>query len=189
MKQEVHKEGMKVQLANAMKICMRKMPVEKVTVRQIVEVCGTTRQTFYRHFQDKYDLINWYFERILKESFEHMGQGQTVYEGLVHKFRFIEQEKLFFAAAFQYDQQNSLREHDFQLIKKFYKEQIESKTRQPLSRELEFLLEMYCQGSVYMTIQWVLGQLEDTTVEKLAQSLVEAMPPQLASVFHETALL
>ena len=29
---------------------------------------------FYRNFQDKYDLINWYFDKILLESFEHMGK-------------------------------------------------------------------------------------------------------------------
>ena len=49
---------MKYRLADAMKNCMKKMPVEKITVKEIVTECGTTRQTFYRNFQDKYDLIN-----------------------------------------------------------------------------------------------------------------------------------
>ena len=31
------------------------------------EELGVTRQTFYRNFQDKYDLINWYFDKILIE--------------------------------------------------------------------------------------------------------------------------
>ena len=61
MEQNVQKaEQMKYRLADAMKQCMAKMPIERITVRQIVELSGTTRQTFYRHFQDKYDLINWY---------------------------------------------------------------------------------------------------------------------------------
>ena len=83
----------KYRLAAAMKKCMERMPVEKVTVKEIVEECGTTRQTFYRYFLDKYDLINWYFDKILSESFEHMGRGGTVYEGLVRKFRFIEKDR------------------------------------------------------------------------------------------------
>ena len=59
MEQNVQKaEQMKYRLADAMKQCMAKMPIERITVRQIVELSGTTRQTFYRHFQDKYDLIN-----------------------------------------------------------------------------------------------------------------------------------
>ena len=60
MEQNVQKaEQMKYRLADAMKQCMAKMPIERITVRQLVELSGTTRQTFYRHFQDKYDLINW----------------------------------------------------------------------------------------------------------------------------------
>ena len=65
---------MKYRLAEAMKTCMRTMPVEKITVKEIVQECGTTRQTFYRYFLDKYDLINWYFDKILLESFEHMDE-------------------------------------------------------------------------------------------------------------------
>ena len=76
-------------------------PVEKITVKEIVETCGLTRQTFYRNFQDKYDLINWYFDKILLESFEHMGEGRTVYESLVNKFEYIQMEQLFFRAAFK----------------------------------------------------------------------------------------
>ena len=71
-------DAMKYRLADAMKVCMKTMPVEKITVGEIVAEGKTTRQTFYRNFQDKYDLINWYFERILLESFEHMGEGKTV---------------------------------------------------------------------------------------------------------------
>ena len=87
-------ESIKYKLADAMKQCMKDTPVEKITVREISEACGVTRQTFYRNFQDKYDLINWYFDKILLESFEHMGEGKTVYESLVNKFNYIQKEKL-----------------------------------------------------------------------------------------------
>ena len=64
----------KYKLANAMKECMFSSPVEKITVKEICDTCGVTRQTFYRNFQDKYDLINWYFDKILIESFHQMGR-------------------------------------------------------------------------------------------------------------------
>ena len=138
------RERMKYRLADAMKQCMAKLPVEKITVKEIVEECGTTRQTFYRNFKDKYDLINWYFDKILLESFEHMGEGRTVYEGLVNKFYYIEDEKLFFKAAFKNDAKNNLREHDFHLILRFYTERIEGKTGRKITEHMRFLLEMYC---------------------------------------------
>ena len=53
-----------------------------ITVRQITENSGLTRQTFYRNFMDKFDLINWYFDKLLIKSFEYMGQGKTVQEAM-----------------------------------------------------------------------------------------------------------
>ena len=163
-------------------------PVEKITVKEIVETCGLTRQTFYRNFQDKYDLINWYFDKILLESFEHMGEGRTVYESLVNKFEYIQMEQLFFRAAFKNDQQNCLRDHDFELIQEFYTKQIESRTGRKISNELQFELEMYCLGSVYMTVQWVLGYRK-CTPEELAHALTESMPVRLQDVFQELGLI
>lgn len=60
----------KYKLANAMKECMFSSPVEKITVKEICDTCGVTRQTFYRNFQDKYDLINWYLYNYLS-NFPH----------------------------------------------------------------------------------------------------------------------
>ena len=73
-------ESTKYRLAEAMKTCMKTTSVDDITIRQIVEVCGVTRQTFYRNFLDKYDLINWYFDKLLLKSFEHMGKSK---EGLL----------------------------------------------------------------------------------------------------------
>ena len=163
---------MKYRLAEAMKNCMKKMPVEKITVKEIVAECGTTRQTFYRNFQDKYDLINWYFDRILLESFQHMGEGKTAYEGLVNKFHYIEEEKLFFKAAFRNDDQNCLRDHDFQLILRFYENQIQAKTKQPIPENLHFQL----------------GDMKKRP-EKMAENLVKAMPAELETLFKKLELL
>lgn len=85
-------EKTKYRLARAMKECMKSTSVENITVKQITENCGLTRQTFYRNFLDKYDLINWYFDKLLVKSFEHMGQGKTVYDALVKKFTYIQEE-------------------------------------------------------------------------------------------------
>lgn len=189
MRHNAEKQGqMKYRLADAMKQCMKETSVERITVKEIVETCGTTRQTFYRNFQDKYDLINWYFDKILLESFDHMGEGRTVYEGLVKKYEFILEEKLFFRAAFKSDEQNCLKDHDFQLITEFYTNKIETKSGKKLTEDLKFLLEMYCQGSIYMTVQWVLGK-KKATPEELAKILVDAMPAELASVFRSLNLI
>ena len=101
-------EKMKYKLANAMKELLVHTPVDKITVKQIVDQCDVTRPTFYRHFKDKYDLINWYFDVLAQMSFKQMGISLTLREGLLKKFEFIKGEGQFFAAAFSSESQNCL---------------------------------------------------------------------------------
>ena len=181
-------EKTKYRLAHAMKECMKTTSVENITVKQITEKCQLTRQTFYRNFLDKYDLINWYFDKLLLKSFEHMGHGKTIYDALVKKFTYIQEEQIFFRAAFHYDEQNSLRQHDFELILEFYENVIHEKTGKVQEEEIHWLLEMYCQSSIYMTVKWVMGGLV-CTPEKLACILVDGMPPKLVDVFIKLEIL
>ena len=181
-------EKTKYRLADSIKVCMRTAPVDKIKVQSIVDGCHMTRQTFYRNFKDKYDLINWYFDKLVLESFARMGTDRTVYEGLVRKFEFIRQEKIFFTEAFRSDDHNSLKEHDFELIIEFYREQIQRKTHRKVREDLMFLLEMYCRGSVYMTVKWVLNGMKETP-EEMAGALLDAMPPKLREVFMEIHLV
>ena len=181
-------EKSKYRLARSMKECMKTASVENITVRQITENCGLTRQTFYRNFLDKYDLINWYFDKLLTKSFEHMGRGKTVYDALVKKFTYIQEEQDFFAVAFRYDSQNSLRQHDFELILDFYEHMMKEKTGRKPEEKIHFLLEMYCQSSIYMTIKWVQGEIQ-CTPEGLAGILVEGMPEKLVKIFTELDML
>ena len=149
---------------------------------------GLTRQTFYRNFLDKYDLINWYFDKLVLKSFEQIGVSHTIGESLTQKLEFIQEEKAFFTEAFRSDDRNSVKEHDFELILQFYKDLIARRTSRPLGEELQFLLEMYCQGSVFMTTQWVLGN-KNFTPQELAGLLADAMPKELADVFREVNLI
>ena len=48
-------------LAASMKKMMRRRPFEKISVSDICMDCGINRKSFYYHFRDKYDLVNWIF--------------------------------------------------------------------------------------------------------------------------------
>lgn len=178
----------KYKLAKAMKICMKDTATENITVTQIVEICGVSRQSFYRNFIDKYDLINWYFDRLLEQSFKEMGKGKTIRDGLIKKFQYIKEERLFFTAGFKGNEQNNLKEHDFIMIYEFYCSLIREKTGEALSRHTRKLLEMYCQASIYMTVQWLLKGMNETE-EELADLMIEAMPPALAEKFAAINIL
>ena len=49
-------------LATSLKDLLETMPFEKVTIADICEGCGMNRKSFYYHFRDKYDLVNWIFD-------------------------------------------------------------------------------------------------------------------------------
>ena len=181
-------DSAKHKLAEAVKECMRTTAAENVTVKQIVETCGVSRQTFYRNFIDKYDLINWYFDRLLEESFNQMGSGETLREGLIKKFRYIKEECVFFQAAFKVDEQNNLKEHDFYMIFEFYCRLIRKKTGNIPDKKIRKLLEMYCQSSIYMTVQWVLKGMKESE-EELADLMIAAMPGLLEKEFKTIRII
>lgn len=178
----------KLKLAYAMRECMEKETVEEITVREICKKSNFSRQTFYRCFIDKYDLINWYFDRILHESFHQMGKGRTIRESLILKFNYIQQELVFFKAGFQSDDVNNLKEHDFKMIFAFYQNLIEEKSGSKPDKRIKDILEMYCQSSVYMTVEWITGHNQNTS-EGLADMMIDAMPYKLSKLFVKLNIL
>ena len=48
-------------LAQAIKELMNEKPLVKISIADIVDRCQMNRQSFYYHFRDKYDQVNWIF--------------------------------------------------------------------------------------------------------------------------------
>lgn len=174
----------KYKLANALKELVGHESLDKITVKQIVEGCGVSRQTFYRCFLDKYDLVNWYFERLVEQSFKEMGVSLTLREGLLNKFRFIKAEQSFFACAFGSHDANSLMAYDYEYIYCFYSEIITRKTGAPLTEDVAFLLEMYCRASIQMTASWAVSGMKRSP-EQIVELLIEAMPQRLELLLRD----
>ena len=56
-------------IADSLKELCREKPFDKISVGEIAEKCNINRQTFYYHFQDKYDLLTWiYYEDFYNPS-------------------------------------------------------------------------------------------------------------------------
>lgn len=69
---------------------MAATPLDKITVRMLVENCGLNRQTFYYHFQDIYDLLRWMFQEEAV-SLLHQHEGALLWQdGLLQLFHYIE---------------------------------------------------------------------------------------------------
>lgn len=67
-------------LAASLKELMTEQSFEKINVTQICERCDMNRKSFYYHFKDKYDLINWIFDTefmaLVKDEDLHADYGK-----------------------------------------------------------------------------------------------------------------
>lgn len=57
------KNRTKSQLELALRTLLREKPLSQIRVRELTEMCGIRRQSFYYHFTDVYDLFAWSVER------------------------------------------------------------------------------------------------------------------------------
>ena len=169
--------------AESIKKLMHTQSLDKITVTDIVKKSGKTRQTFYRYFQDKYDLVNWYFEKLADKSFRQIGNSSTLKEGLVKKFTFLLNDKVFFMQAFQSKDYNNVENYDYQCILEFYSSIIQKKIG-TIDDDIMFLLEMYCHGSITMTVQWAINGMQQSP-EVIADLLIDALPPRLEELLSD----
>ena len=80
-------------IAAALKQVCREKPFDKISIADITAVCGLNRQTFYYHFQDKYELLSWIY---YNENFSKITEDIT-FDNWDQKFlemlRIMEKEK------------------------------------------------------------------------------------------------
>ena len=97
-------------LAAAMKELMEQMPFSKISVSDIAEQCGMNRKSFYYHFKDKYDLVNWIFDmEYLQLSSRQDYAG--IWDFLTELCSFFYENRSFYRRALRIEGQNSFLEH------------------------------------------------------------------------------
>ena len=60
----------KAMIADAFIQLAHQKRIEKITVKDIVEHCNISRQAFYYHFQDIFDVIEWIIHHNMRKAFE-----------------------------------------------------------------------------------------------------------------------
>lgn len=65
-------------LEQSLKNLSLKKPLNKITINDITEDCGISRRTFYYHFQDIYDLVEWCCREDARKALEEKKTYETV---------------------------------------------------------------------------------------------------------------
>ncbi|OUP17812.1 dihydroxyacetone kinase transcriptional activator DhaS [Lachnoclostridium sp. An196] len=97
-------------LAESMKTLLGTMPFSKISVSDICEVCGMNRKSFYYHFRDKYDLINWIFHTEFYEA-ACAKPYEDGWEFILGICKYFYSNHAFYKKAFEITGQNSFRDY------------------------------------------------------------------------------
>lgn len=86
-----------MKLAASLKELASKHPMEKITIKDITDLAGVIRPTFYNHFQDKYELLEWIMNTELLEPVIPLFENGLVTEAMVLLFANIEKDRAFYS--------------------------------------------------------------------------------------------
>ncbi|MBE6740901.1 MAG: dihydroxyacetone kinase transcriptional activator DhaS [Ruminococcaceae bacterium] len=99
----------KKKLAGALKELMQTTTFDKITVSDITEKCNVHRQTFYYHFQDRYELLDWIFAKELIEPFTDNINSDNLQEKVYNLFETMAENKKFYQHALQTNSDDLIR--------------------------------------------------------------------------------
>lgn len=96
----------KKRIAKAFKKQLEEKEFEKISVVDIMEEAQIRRQTFYNHFLDKYELMDWIFETELQEQVTDNLNYISGFKLLDELLYYLEANRAFYAQLFQIKGQN-----------------------------------------------------------------------------------
>lgn len=164
--------------AQALKDLVKTRPLEKITVKMLAEKSGTTRQNFYYHFKDLYDLVNWIYATEIDKAFNSTPHEPFITR-LIRLYESIDKQRSFYKKVFSINGQNALVEyiveHDDALQKKLI---LEHNLSAVIDSQTEFAIDFYSCAAIYMTRYW-LNMSETVSPEEFSYSLYACMPPVL----------
>lgn len=82
-------------LAASLKKLLSQKPMDKITVVDIVEDCEVNRQTFYYHFKDIYDLVEWIYTNEAAKVIGDKKTYDTWQQGYMQIFEYVLENKSF----------------------------------------------------------------------------------------------
>lgn len=146
----------KMAIAKATKELTKEKPFDKISVRDITDHCGLNRQTFYYHFQDKYELLNWiyYNEAFLPimDSISFENWPERIYK----LFVWMKKEQYFYSNTMKHTE-NYFQEYLMKIAETIIREAIEAIDEVNFLKEADRILisKFYAFGVCGTVLQWV----------------------------------
>lgn len=154
-------EFTKYMIAQGMKKLLETNSFEDISVGDLAKECHISRNTFYYHFKDKYDIISWIF---YSEITPIIGEAsiENWSDGLLRLCRYMQQNKDFYIKVLHVQGQNSFTEG----LMEFYGNLVQNlllnaKADQILSREqIRVVSHFYAFGLTGVLLDWAKEGME-----------------------------
>ena len=147
------KKKMKDLLCEGLFLLMQEKPFEKITIKQICDRTGVIRGTFYNHFMDKYEALEYLVYSMLFEDEEHLDVESTIKD----MFNTIYLNQDFFRSCFRITGQNGFEELLSKIFESIFDELfdlLDFSELDPLFTR-KFLVEYYSNNAIYFFRKWV----------------------------------
>ena len=131
-------------MAAAMKALMKEKKLSKISISDICGACGMNRNSFYYHFKDKYDLINWIFYTEFVSNI-HLEEYKDALQLLEDICDYLYQERDFYRVALKMEGQNSFQEYFSEVI-------------MGAGKEEAFFLRFFGDAFLMAIIRWVMDE-------------------------------
>jgi len=168
-------------LAESFHELAQRREIDRITIHEITENCGYSPATFYRNFKDKYDLVAWDYTRNVAETMGKIGKDgyewrQTLLDGAL----FFQAQKKYLTNLFLHTSGRDA--FVFYMIEinaeQLRKEVLRHSGKKTLDKKTELYIRTYCQGTVALTCEWILG-MHKITPEELAEVFEKSLPEPL----------
>ncbi|MEG0732088.1 MAG: TetR/AcrR family transcriptional regulator C-terminal domain-containing protein [Vagococcus sp.] len=82
-------------LSQALKELMTHIPFEKITINDVTNTAGVSRNTFYYHFSDINELLEWTYDNEIVNGLETYEDLETWKDGLLSVLNYTEENRKF----------------------------------------------------------------------------------------------
>lgn len=173
----------KARLLRALMELAREKPFGKITIHDICEKARVSRQTFYRHFENKQTAVQWYWHVIASKYLLRVGRDLSWRESFVKNFEIAEAYHGFFAKALSDDGLESLRAFGYRSRVESLKDTIVNYLGLELTEELEFQIDFFAEAEPRI-IEKYLFKKRFMNPDHVADLLVSCVPRQLYDLLN-----
>lgn len=140
-----------------LELCKHK-PLSSISIKDLLNLTGISRQTFYNHFLDKDDLICYIYDTRIIPEFDLTHPHVSFYSALLSDFYNMKEYQDFLKQALRMEGPNCLKEHMYRHSEEFdLKWHQQAYGSQKMPETLVFATTYHASASTSMTLSWILG--------------------------------